>query len=81
MMKPKPYLALVASTTAQYVQPMPYIIRNVLNIEGSDAGEQDFFDCLPTGHSDCLARIHQILRYVVKAKQDRRQQVDKRRNK
>lgn len=24
MMKPKPYLALVASTTAQYVQPMPY---------------------------------------------------------
>ena len=40
IMNPSPYLAFVASTTAQYVQPIPYIIKNVLQIEGKDAGSK-----------------------------------------
>lgn len=40
IMNPRPYLAFVASTTAQYVQPIPYIIKNVLQIDGRDAGNK-----------------------------------------
>ena len=40
IIKPKPFWAFVASTTAIYVQPIPYIIKKEFIIDGNAAGSK-----------------------------------------